>query len=115
MREVAIMGAGMTPCRSRWIEKTFWELAQMAVSEAVRDAGFNFLDMDVGVTHRLTHCHLRQFPKGLFNPPRPAGSHPRTNNGYFSHLYRPFDLMIPPKGGTACSLFGLCKGIMRRS
>jgi len=49
MREVAIMGAGMTPCRSRWIEKTFWELAQMAVSEAVRDAGIHIQEVEAGV------------------------------------------------------------------
>ncbi len=49
MRDVAILGAGMTPCRSRWVEKTYWELAQMAVSEAVRDAGIHIQDVDAGV------------------------------------------------------------------
>jgi len=49
MREVAIIGAGMTPCRSRWIEKTFWELAQMAVGEAVRDAGIHVQEVEAGV------------------------------------------------------------------
>lgn len=49
MREVAIVGAGMTPCRSRWVEKTFWELAQMAVSEAVRDAGIHVQEVEAGV------------------------------------------------------------------
>ena len=49
MREVGIIGAGMTPCRSRWIEKTFWELAQMAVSEAVRDAGVHIQEVEAGV------------------------------------------------------------------
>lgn len=49
MREVAIMGAGMTPCRSRWVEKTFWELAQMAVAEAVRDAGIHIREVQAGV------------------------------------------------------------------
>jgi acetyl-CoA acetyltransferase len=49
MREVAIIGAGMTPCRSRWVEKTYWELAQMAVSEAVHDAGIHIQEVDAGV------------------------------------------------------------------
>ena len=49
MREIAIIGAGMTPCRSRWIEKTFWELAQMAVCEAVRDAGIHIQEVEAGV------------------------------------------------------------------
>lgn len=49
MREVAILGAGMTPCRSRWVEKTFWDLAQMAVAEAVRDAGIHVQEVEAGV------------------------------------------------------------------
>lgn len=49
MEEVAILGAGMTPCRSRWVEKTFWELAQLAVSEAVRDAGIQIQEVEAGV------------------------------------------------------------------
>jgi len=49
MSEVAIIGAGMTPCRSRWVEKTFWELAQMAVSEAVHDAGIQIQEVEAGV------------------------------------------------------------------
>jgi acetyl-CoA C-acetyltransferase len=49
MREVAIVGAGMTPCRSRWVEKSFWELAQFAVSEAVGEAGIHIRDVQGGV------------------------------------------------------------------
>lgn len=49
MREVAILGAGMTPCRSRWVEKTYWELAQMAVAGAVADAGIHIRDVQAGV------------------------------------------------------------------
>ena len=49
MRDVAIVGAGMTPCRSRWVEKTFWELAQMAVAESVRDAGIHIDEVEAGV------------------------------------------------------------------
>jgi acetyl-CoA C-acetyltransferase len=50
MREVAIIGAGMTPCRSRWVQKTYWELAQLAVSEAVRDAHIHINEVEAGVT-----------------------------------------------------------------
>src|SRR5208282_324559 len=49
VRDVAIVGAGMTPCRSRWVEKTFWELAQWAVSEAVHDAGIHIQEVEAGV------------------------------------------------------------------
>ncbi|MBI2875455.1 MAG: thiolase family protein [Candidatus Tectomicrobia bacterium] len=49
MRDVAIVGAGMTPCRSRWVEKTFWELGQMAVAEAVHDAGIHIREVQAGV------------------------------------------------------------------
>ncbi|RMF91261.1 MAG: thiolase family protein [Nitrospinota bacterium] len=49
MNEVAILGAGMTPCRSRWVEKTFWELAQMAVAAAVQDAGIHINEVEAGV------------------------------------------------------------------
>ena len=30
-RRVGIVGAGITECRGRWVEATYWELAQMAV------------------------------------------------------------------------------------
>lgn len=49
MKEVAILGAGMTPCRSRWVEKSFWELSQLAVSEAVKDAGIHINEVEAGV------------------------------------------------------------------
>ncbi|OGZ29835.1 MAG: hypothetical protein A2931_02265 [Candidatus Niyogibacteria bacterium RIFCSPLOWO2_01_FULL_45_48] len=49
MRDVAVIGAGMTPCRSRWLEKTQWELAQMATAEAVKDAGIHVDELDGGV------------------------------------------------------------------
>src|SRR5208337_331710 len=69
-----------------------------------RHAGFHFLDMDSGVTNRLTYRHLRQFPKCLFHPAGTARSHPRTHDGYFSHLRCPHDLMIPLKGDAALGL-----------
>jgi len=49
MRNVAILDAGMTPCRSRWIEKTYWELAQLAVAEAVHNAGIHINEVQAGV------------------------------------------------------------------
>lgn len=49
MRKVAIIGAGMTPCRSRWVEKTYWELAQMATAEAVKDANIHIKEVQAGV------------------------------------------------------------------
>ena len=38
MRDVAIVGAGITPCRGRWVEKTYYGLAQMGVRAALEDA-----------------------------------------------------------------------------
>lgn len=48
MRDVAIIGAGMIPCRSRWIDKTYWELAQWAVAEAIKDAGIHINAIEAG-------------------------------------------------------------------
>ncbi len=49
MRKVAIIGAGMTPCKSRWVEKTYWGLAQMATAEAVKDANIHIKEIQAGV------------------------------------------------------------------
>ncbi len=38
---VGIVGAAVTPFRSKWYEKTYYELAQMAAAEALRDAGMS--------------------------------------------------------------------------
>jgi acetyl-CoA C-acetyltransferase len=52
MRDVAIIGAGITPCKSRWVERTYYGLAQMAVKEAVADAGISVKDID-GVVYGI--------------------------------------------------------------
>jgi len=39
MKRVAIVGAGITECRSRWVEATYWKLFQMAVRAALEDVG----------------------------------------------------------------------------
>ena len=49
MREVAILGAGMTYCKSRWLSKTYLELAQLATKNAVEDSGIDVGDLDGGV------------------------------------------------------------------
>ncbi|MBI4456386.1 MAG: thiolase family protein [Acidobacteria bacterium] len=46
MREVAIIGTGITPCKGRWIERTYYGLAQMAVKAAVGDAKISIKDVD---------------------------------------------------------------------
>jgi acetyl-CoA C-acetyltransferase len=43
---VGIVGAAVTPFRGRWYEKTYYELAQMATREAVRDAAISIKDVD---------------------------------------------------------------------
>ncbi len=46
MRKVGIVGAAVTPFKARWREKTFYDLAQMATREAVKDAGISIKDVD---------------------------------------------------------------------
>ena len=38
MRKVGIVGAGITPCKGRWVEKTYYGLSQMAVKTCLEDA-----------------------------------------------------------------------------
>jgi acetyl-CoA C-acetyltransferase len=45
-RRVGIVGAGVTPFRGKWLEKTYYELAQMATREAVKDAGISIGEVD---------------------------------------------------------------------
>lgn len=49
MREVFIVGAGITPCKSRWIERTYYGLSQMAVKATVEDAAISIKDVDAVV------------------------------------------------------------------
>jgi acetyl-CoA C-acetyltransferase len=46
MRRVGIVGAAVTPFKARWVEKTYYELAQMATREAVKDAGISINEVD---------------------------------------------------------------------
>lgn len=45
-RRVGIVGAGITPFRARWCEKTYYELAQMATVAALKDAGISIKDVE---------------------------------------------------------------------
>ena len=45
-RKVGIVGAGVTPFKGRWVEKTYYELAQMAAMSAMQDAGLEPADVD---------------------------------------------------------------------
>jgi acetyl-CoA C-acetyltransferase len=45
-KRVGIVGAGVTPFKGTWREKTYYELAQMATREAVKDAQMNIQDVD---------------------------------------------------------------------
>ncbi len=38
MRKVAIVGAGITDCRSRWVEATYWDLFQQATRAATESS-----------------------------------------------------------------------------
>ncbi len=45
-KKVGIVGAAVTPFKGKWYEKTYYELAQMATREAVRDAAISVKDVD---------------------------------------------------------------------
>ena len=45
-KRVGIVGAGVTPFKGTWREKTYYELAQMATREAVKDARIAIQDVD---------------------------------------------------------------------
>jgi acetyl-CoA C-acetyltransferase len=45
-RRVGIVGAAVTPFKAKWYEKTYYELAQQATREAVKDAGMSINDVD---------------------------------------------------------------------
>jgi len=46
MRKVGIVGAGITECRGRWVEATYWELFQMAVRRTLDDAKMKAEEVD---------------------------------------------------------------------
>jgi len=48
-RKVGIVGAAVTPFRGKWYEKTYYELAQMATREALKDAAIAIKDVDAVV------------------------------------------------------------------
>jgi acetyl-CoA C-acetyltransferase len=43
---VGIVGAAITPFKAKWYEKTYYELAQQATREAVKDAGISINDVE---------------------------------------------------------------------
>jgi acetyl-CoA C-acetyltransferase len=46
MRKVGIVGAGITECRGRWVEATYWDLFQQAVRRACDDAKMTTAELD---------------------------------------------------------------------
>lgn len=61
MRKVAIIGFGMTPFKARWPDKTYFELAYDAASEAFQDAGITIKDVDSAVYGIYNDLFERQF------------------------------------------------------
>ena len=49
MRKVGIVGAGITPCKSHWMEQTYYGLSQMAVKTCLEDAAMSIRDVDAVV------------------------------------------------------------------
>ncbi len=46
MRRVGIVGAGITDCRSRWVEATYWDLFQQATKATLEDAKVSTEEVD---------------------------------------------------------------------
>lgn len=46
MRRVGIVGAAITECRGRWVEKTYWDLFQTAVRDVLSNAKMTVDDVD---------------------------------------------------------------------
>ncbi len=46
MNKVAIVGAGITECRGRWVEATYWELFQQATRRTLEDAKMTAAEVD---------------------------------------------------------------------
>jgi acetyl-CoA C-acetyltransferase len=46
MRRVGIVGAGITDCRSRWVEATYWDLFQQATKATLEDAKVSAEEVD---------------------------------------------------------------------
>ncbi len=46
MNRVAIVGAGITECRSRWVEATYWDLFQQATRRTLEDAKCTAAEVD---------------------------------------------------------------------
>jgi acetyl-CoA C-acetyltransferase len=46
MRRVGIVGAGITDCRGRWVEATYWDLFQQATRRACEDAQMTTDEID---------------------------------------------------------------------
>ena len=77
-KRVGIVGAGVTPFKGTWREKTYYELAQMATREAVRvlidDQGIGLRDAGalLGLSYeRVRQLHASEAP-GV--APRPGGT-----------------------------------------
>jgi acetyl-CoA C-acetyltransferase len=49
MRKVGIVGAAITPCKGRWVERTYYGLSQMAVKSCLADAAVDVKDVDAVV------------------------------------------------------------------
>ncbi len=45
-KKVGIVGAAVTPFKGRWVEKSYYELAQMATADTLKDAGMSVNDVD---------------------------------------------------------------------
>ncbi len=49
MGRVGIVGAGITPCKSHWVERTYYGLSQMAVKTCLADAAVGIKEVDAVV------------------------------------------------------------------
>lgn len=66
MRKVAIVGAGSTKFKARWIDKTYYELAFDAAKMAMEDAGITRKNVDCAVYGIYNDFFQRQYQPDAF-------------------------------------------------
>ena len=66
MRKVAIIGVGITPFKTRYIDKTYFELAYDAADLALKDANISHQEVDSAVYGIYNDLFERQFMPDIF-------------------------------------------------
>ena len=89
-RKVGIVGASVTPFKGRWVEKTFYDLAQWATRDALKDAGISPAEVDAvayGIYNDIfERAAIPEHPlQGIIGLPNKPGI--RVTNGGATGIY----------------------------